>query len=51
MVEAIAVRSVVGSASLGLMVVLSFTQGRRLFLLCQRMGLLPPVAEPKGQTS
>ena len=46
MAEAMAVRSVVGSASLGLMIVLSFTQGRRLFLLCQRMGLLPPVAEP-----
>ena len=51
MAEAMAVRSVVGSASLGLMIVLSFTQGRRLFLLCQWMGLLPPVAEPKGQTS
>jgi hypothetical protein len=41
MVQAMAVRSIVGSASLALMMALSFTQGRRLFLLCQRMGLLP----------
>jgi intracellular septation protein A len=48
MAEAMAVRSVVGSASLALMIVLSLTQGRRLFLLCQRMGLLPSAAGPTG---
>jgi intracellular septation protein A len=46
MAEAMAVRSVVGTASLGLMIVLSVTQGRRLFSLCRRMGLLPSVAGP-----
>jgi intracellular septation protein A len=46
MVQAMAIRSVVGSASLAVMMLLSFTQGRRLFLLCQRIGLLPPPSEP-----
>jgi intracellular septation protein A len=45
MVEAIAVRTVVGSASMALMVALSFSQGRRLFFLCQRLGLLPIVVK------
>jgi intracellular septation protein A len=44
--EAMAVRSVVGGVSLGLMIALSVTQGRRLFLLCRWFGLLPPVAAP-----
>jgi intracellular septation protein A len=39
--RAMAVRSVVGSASLVLLIAASFSQGRRLFLLCQRLGLLP----------
>jgi intracellular septation protein A len=39
--EAIALRSLVGSASLGLMIALSVTQGRRLFFLCRALGLLP----------
>jgi intracellular septation protein A len=43
--EAMAVRSVVGGASLAAMIVLSVTQGRRLFFLCRRLGLLPPPEE------
>jgi intracellular septation protein A len=41
--EAIALRSIIGSASLGLMILLSVTQGRRLFDLCRGLGLLPIV--------
>ena len=41
MLEAMALRSVVGSATLGLMILASATQGRRLFFLCRRLGLLP----------
>jgi intracellular septation protein A len=41
MLEAMALRSVVGSVSLGLMIAVSTTQGRRLFFLCRRLGLLP----------
>ncbi len=40
--EAMAVRSVVGGASLAAMIALSVTQGRRLFALCIWLGLLPP---------
>jgi hypothetical protein len=36
-----ALRSLVGSVSLGVMIALSVTQGRRLFFLCRRLGLLP----------
>jgi intracellular septation protein A len=39
--QAMVVRSVVGPVSLALLATLSFSQGRRLFLLCQRLGLLP----------
>jgi intracellular septation protein A len=46
MVQAMAVRSVVGSASLAVMTLFSFTQGRRLFLLSQRLGLLPSASDP-----
>jgi intracellular septation protein A len=42
--DAMAVRSIVGGVSLGLMIALSVTQGRRLFFLCRRLGLLPDVA-------
>ncbi|MGA2793210.1 MAG: hypothetical protein ABSE69_06685 [Roseiarcus sp.] len=42
--EAMAVRSIVGGVTLGLMIALSVTQGRRLFFLCRRLGLLPDVA-------
>jgi intracellular septation protein A len=45
--RAMLVRSVFGSVSLGLMVVVSITQGRRLFFLCRRLGLLPIVEEPR----
>jgi intracellular septation protein A len=38
--EALALRSVLGSLSLGLMIALSVTQGRRLFFLCRRLGWL-----------
>jgi intracellular septation protein A len=41
MLEAMAWRSVIGSTSLGVMIVVSVTQGRRLFFLCRRLGLLP----------
>jgi len=43
--EAMALRSIVGGISLGIMIALSVTQGRRLFMLCRAMGLLPVVAE------
>lgn len=39
--EAMALRSVIGGVSLGLMIAVSMTQGRRLFFLCRRLGLLP----------
>ena len=46
MLEAMALRSVAGGASLGLMIAVSATQGRRLFFLCRRLGLLPKPDEP-----
>ena len=54
MLEAMALSSVVGGVSLGLMIVISATQGRRLFFLCRRLGLLPepecaPLAAPRAQ--
>ena len=51
MATAMAVRSAVGSLSLGVMVVLSFTQGRRLFELCRALGLLPIPAEAAPEAS
>lgn len=45
MAQAMAIRSVAGSISMGLMTVLSVTQGRRLFFLCRWLGLLPPAPE------
>ena len=48
MLEAMALRSVVGSASFGLMILVSATQGRRLFFLCRRLGLLP---KPPGSAA
>jgi intracellular septation protein A len=41
MLEAMALRSVIGGISLGLMIVVSVTQGRQLFFLCRSLGLLP----------
>ena len=46
MLEAMALRSVAGGVSLGLMIAVSVTQGRRLFFLCRRLGLLPKPDEP-----
>lgn len=43
--QAMAVRSVFGGLSLGLMIAVSFTQGRRLFALGRSLGLLPAAAE------
>ncbi len=48
MLEAMALRSVAGGVSLGLMIAVSVTQGRRLFFLCRRLGLLPKPEEPTG---
>ncbi len=48
MLEAMALRSVAGSVSLGLMIAISVTQGRRLFFLCRRLGLLPKPEERAG---
>jgi intracellular septation protein A len=52
MLEAMALRSAIGGVSLGLMIAVSTTQGRRLFFLCRRFGLLPKAtpAEPGGQS-
>jgi uncharacterized membrane protein len=46
--QAILLRSVIGGVSLGLMLVVSITQGRRLFFLCRRLGLLPAVETAGG---
>ena len=48
MLEAMALRSIVGSVSLAVMILVSATQGRRLFFLCRRLGLLP---KPEPQTA
>jgi intracellular septation protein A len=50
MLEAMALRSIVGSGSLGLMIAVSVTQGRRLFFLCRRLGLLPK-PEPSAKSA
>lgn len=44
--QAMALRSLVGGVSLAVMIALSVTQGRRLFVLCRRLGLLPAPAPP-----
>lgn len=46
--EAMALRSLVGGVSLGAMIALSVTQGRRMFFLCRRLGLLPPPETDSG---
>ncbi len=51
LLEAMALRSVIGSISLGLMIAVSATQGRRLFFLCRRLGLLPKPEEPPAGTA
>lgn len=50
MLEAMALRSVIGGVSLGLMIAVSVTQGRRLFFLCRRLGLLPK-PEPSAESA
>lgn len=47
--EAMVLRSVVGGASLAAMIALSVTQGRRLFFLCRRLGLLPSPETAPGR--
>jgi intracellular septation protein A len=46
--RAMLIRSVLGGVSLAIMIVVSITQGRRLFVLCSRLGLLPAVEEPQS---
>jgi len=41
LVQAMALRSLIGGASLAVMIAVSVTQGPRLFALCRRFGLLP----------
>ena len=48
MLEAMALRSAIGGVTLGLMIALSVTQGRRLFFLCRRLGLLPKPDAPNA---
>ena len=43
--QAMAWRSLVGSLSMAIMLAVSITQGRRLFFLCERLGLLPAPAK------
>jgi intracellular septation protein A len=43
MAEALALRSIIGGVSLGLMLAFSITQGRRLFDLCRWLGLIPRI--------
>jgi intracellular septation protein A len=48
--QALALRSVAGSISLGVMIALSATQGRRLFLLLRRLGCLGPRSQAVAGT-
>ena len=41
LMQAMALRSILGGVSLGLMIAFSVTQARRMFFLCRRLGLLP----------
>jgi intracellular septation protein A len=50
MMQAMALRSILGGVSLGVMIALSVTQGRRLFSLCRWLGLLPaPAGSERGK--
>ena len=49
MTQAMALRSILGGVSLGLMIAFSVTQGRRMFFLCRRLGLLP--ARPRNEAA
>ena len=46
--EAMGVRTLIGPATLVLFSALSFSQGERLFTLCQHLRLLPEPGNPKG---
>jgi intracellular septation protein A len=46
--QAMALRSIAGGISLGLMIAVSVTQGRRMFFLCRWLGLLPASAGQAG---
>ncbi len=46
MLQAMVLRSVAGGVSLAIMIAVSITQGRRLFFLCRRLGLLPRPEAP-----
>jgi intracellular septation protein A len=47
--QALALRSLVGGLSMAVMLVVSITQGRRLFFLCGRLGLLPVSTTPTSR--
>ena len=48
--QAMALRSILGGVSLGVMIALSMTQGRRMFFLCRWLGLLPaPAGSERGK--
>jgi multisubunit Na+/H+ antiporter MnhC subunit len=49
--QALALRSLVGGLSVAVMLVVSITQGRRLFFLCGRLGLLPVSATQTGDAA
>ncbi|MFZ1963635.1 MAG: septation protein IspZ [Roseiarcus sp.] len=49
MAQAMALRSLIGGVSLGAMIGLSVTQGRRLFFVCRWLGLLPARAGSEPQ--
>jgi len=49
MPRALLLRSIIGGVSLGLMIAVSVTQGRRLFFLCRWLGLLPVVETARDQ--
>ena len=51
MTQAMALRSILGGVSLGLMIAVSATQGRRMFFLCRRLGLLPAPAGQGGEAN
>jgi hypothetical protein len=49
--QALALRSLFGGLSMAVMLVVSITQGRRLFFLCGRLGLLPVSATQTGDAA
>jgi intracellular septation protein A len=51
MTHAMALRSILGGVSLGLMIAFSATQGHRMFFLFRRLGLLPVPAGQEGEAN